>query len=82
MTKQGADLKKMYDKIAERVKVGSKFSWYQYVEKLTKVFYRLKQKNEICGNIKTLTNGGKKITIPNKINLNLKSFVITYFKKI
>ena len=42
MTKQGADLKKMYDKIAERAKVGSKFSWYQYIEKLTKVFYRLK----------------------------------------
>ena len=72
----------MYDKIAEPVKVHSKFSWHQYGEKSTKFFYRLKKKNEICGNIKTLTNGVKEITIPNKINLTLKSFVITCFKNI
>ena len=44
-------------------------------------FYRIKKKNAICGNIKTLTNGGKEITIPNKINLIFKSFVITSFKR-
>ena len=33
----------MYDKIAEPVKVRSKYSWYQYGEKSTKIFVQAKK---------------------------------------
>ena len=45
--KTRSDGEKIYDKIAERVKVRSKSSCYQYGEKPTKFFYGLEKKNAI-----------------------------------
>ena len=80
MTKQGAKLEKIYDKIAG-VKIRSKCSWYQYGEKSTKFFYGLEKKNAICGTIKTLITDGKVMTMPNEINLTLKRFYENLFQK-
>ena len=60
--KTRSELEKIYDEIAEGVKICSKSSWYQYGEKSTKFFYGLEKKNIICGTIKTFTNDGKEIT--------------------
>ena len=79
--KTRSELKKIYDKIAEGVKVRSKCSWYQYGEKFTNFFYGQKKKYTICGTIKTLINDGKEITMSNEINLTLKSFYENFFQK-
>ena len=76
-----SELEKRCDKIPEVVKIRSKYSWYQYVEKSTKFFYGLEKRNAIFGTIKTLTNDGKEITMPNEINLTLKSFYKNLFQK-
>ena len=48
----------------------------------TKFFYELgKKKNAICGTIKTLINDEKELTMPNEINLTLKSFYENLFQK-
>ena len=52
------ELEKIYDNIAEGVKIRSKCSWYQYGEKSTKFFYSLKKKNALLGTIKTLLEDG------------------------
>ena len=39
------------------------------------------KKNAICGTTKTLINDGKQITMPNQINLTLKSFYESLFRK-
>ena len=57
-TKNGLD--KIYDNIAECVKIRSKCSWYQYGGKSTKFFYGLEKRNALCGTIKTLLDVGKK----------------------
>ena len=72
--KMRSELEKVYDKIAENVKIRSKCYCYQYGEKSTKLLYGLEKKNATCGIIKTLINDGKEITMPNKINLTLKRF--------
>ena len=79
--KTRSELEKICDKIPEGVKICSKYSWYQYVEKSTKFFYGLEKRNAIFGTIKTLTNDGKEITMPNEINLTLKSFCKNLFQK-
>ena len=81
MIKQGANLKKIYEKTAEGVNIRSKRSCQQYGEKPTKFFYGLEKKNAICGTIKTLINDGKEIAMPNEINLILKSFYEKLFQK-
>ena len=55
----------------------------KYRIKLHKVwkFYKNLVKNTIRGTIKTLINNGKEITMPNEINLTLKSFYENLFKK-
>ena len=53
-------LEKIYDNVAEGVKIRSKCSWYQYGEKSTKFFYGLEKRNALCGTIKTLLDVGKK----------------------
>ena len=75
------ELEKICDKIAEGVKICCKCSWYQYGEKSTTLFHGLEKKNVICGTIKTLINDGKEITMPNEINLTVKSFYENLFKK-
>ena len=75
------ELDKIYNKIAEGVKIRSKCSWYQYGEKSSKFFYGLEKKNAICGTIKMLINDQKEITSPSEINLTLKSFYENLFKK-
>ena len=49
--------------------------------KSTKFVYGLEKKNAICGTINTLIYDGKQITMPNKINLTLKSFYENLFQK-
>ena len=75
------ELEQIYDKIAEDVKIRSKCSWYQYGEKSTKFFYGLEKKNAMSGTIKMIINDEKEITIPNEINLSLKSFYQNLLKK-
>ena len=75
------ELEQIYDKIVEGVKIRSKCSWYQYGEKSTKFFYGLEKKNAMSGAIKMIINDEKEITIPNKINLSLKSFYQSLFRK-
>ena len=79
--KTRSKLEKIYDKIAEGVKIRSKCSWYQYGEKSTKFFYTLEKKDTICGTIKTVINYGKEITMLNEINLILKSCYENLFQK-
>ena len=79
--KPRSKLEKIYDKIAEDVKIPSKCSSYQYGEKSPKNFYQLEKKKSNCGTIKTLINDGKEITIPNEINLTLKRFYENLFQK-
>ena len=62
---------KIYDNIAEGVKICSKCSWYQYGEKSTNCFYGLEKKNVLRETIKTLDDG-KEITTPFEISLTLK----------
>ena len=81
MTKQGANLKRIYEKIAEGVKIRSKRSWHQYGEKPTQCFYGIEKKNAICGTIKALINDGKEIAMPNEICLILKSSYEKLFQK-
>ena len=64
------------------MKICDKCSWYQYSEKSTKFFHGLEKQNAICGTIKTLINDGKKITMPHKMNLFLKSFYKNFIKNI
>ena len=65
--KAKSELEKIYDKIAESMKICRTCSWYQYDEKSAKFFFGLEKKNAICGTKKTLINDGKEITIPNEI---------------
>ena len=74
------ELEKIYERIAEGVKIRSKCSWYQYGEKSTKFFYGLERKNAISGTIKMLLNNGKEITNPSDVNLTLKRFYENLFK--
>ena len=67
------ELEKMYDNIAEGVKIRSKCSWYQYGEKSTKFFYGLEKENALRGSIKTLLYEGKEITTPPEISLKIIS---------
>ena len=79
--KTRSELEKRYDKIVDGVKIHSKSSWYQFDEKSTKFVYGLEKKNAICGTTKTLIYDGKQITMPNEINLTLKSFYENLFQK-
>ena len=74
-------LEKIYDKIAEGVKISSKCSWYQYCEKSTTFFYGLEKRNALRGTIKTLTEDGKEITTPSEISLTLKKLYENLFQK-
>ena len=75
------ELEQINDKIAEGVRIRSNCSWHQYGEKSTKLFYGLEKKNAMSGTIKMIINDEKEITIPNEINLFLKSFYQNLFKK-
>ena len=44
-TKCKNDLELVYERIAEALKIGSKFQWYEEGEKSTKFFLNLKKKN-------------------------------------
>ena len=74
-------LEKIYDNIAESVKLPSKYSWYQYGEKSAKFFYGLEKKNTSRETIKTLLEDGKEITTPPEISLTLKKFYENLFQK-
>ena len=74
-------LEKIYDNIAESVKLPSKYSWYQYVEKSAKFFYGLEKKNTSRETIKTFLEDGKEITTPPEISLTLKKFYENLFQK-
>ena len=74
-------LEKIYDNIAESVKLPSKYSWYQYGEKYTKFFYGLEKKNTSRETIKTFLEDGKEITTPPEISLTLKKFYENLFQK-
>ena len=66
--KRKNELEKIYDNIAEGVKIHSKCSWYQYGKKSTKFLYGLEKKNALRGTIKTLLEDGKEITTPSEIS--------------
>ena len=74
-------LEKIYDNIAESVKIPSKYSWYQYGEKSTKFFYGLEKKNTSRETIKTFLEDSKEITTPPEISLTLKKFYENLFQK-
>ena len=69
--KRKKELEKIYDNIAEGVKIRSKCSWYQYGKKSTKFFYGLEKKNALRGTIKTFLEDGKEIITPSEISLTL-----------
>ena len=79
--KTRSELEKRYDEIVDGVKIRSKSSWYQFDKKFTKFVYGPEKKNAICGTIKMLIYDGKQITMPNEINLTLKSFYENLFQK-
>ena len=54
--KTRSELEKIFDKIAESVKI-------------VNGFFGLEKKNAICRTTKTLINAGKEITMPHEINL-------------
>lgn len=62
------ELEKIYNNIAECVKICSKRSWYQYNEKCIKLFFGLEKRNALCRTIKML-DSGKEITTPHEISL-------------
>ena len=74
-------LEKIYDNVAEGVKIRSKCSWYQYGEKSTKCFYGLEKKNALRGTIKVLLEDGKEITTPSYISSTLKKLYENLFQK-
>ena len=67
-------LEKIYDNIAESVKIRSKCFWYKYGEKSLKFFCGWEKKNALPGTIKTLLEDGKEITAPSEISLILRKF--------
>ena len=67
-------LEKIYDNIAESVKIRSKCFWYKYGEKSLKFFCGWEKKNALPGTIKTLLEDGKEITAPSEISLTLRKF--------
>ena len=73
---------KIYDNIAEGVRIRSKCSWYQYVEKSIKYFYGFENRNAcaLCGSIKTLLGDGKEITTPSEVSLTLKKYYEKLFQ--
>ena len=79
--KQRTNLKKIYDSIAEGMKIRSKYSCYQYGKESTKFFYDLGKWNALCGTIQTLLGGGKEITTPSETSLTLKNVYKNLFQK-
>ena len=75
------ELEKIYDNIAEGVKVRSKCSWYQHGEKSTKFFYGLEKENALRRTIETLLEDGKEITSPSEISLTQKKIYEKLFQK-
>ena len=68
------ELEKIYDNVAEGVKIGSKCSWYRYGGNSTKLFYGLEKKNALRGTIKSFLEDGIEITTPSEISLTLRKF--------
>ena len=67
-------LEKIYDNIAESVKIRSKCFWYKYGEKSVKFFCGWEKKNALRGAIKTLLEDGKEITALSEISLTSRKF--------
>ena len=82
-TKCKNDLQRIYERIAEGVKIRSKCQWYQEGEKSTKFFLNLEKKTKklsVKALVRKLEANGKEICDQAKINDEIKIFFEEEFK--
>ena len=77
-TKTKSELEKIYDNIAEGIKIRSKCSWYQNGEKCTKFFLNLEKRNASNSTIKKLISDDEEVNEPKKICSLIETFTKIY----
>ena len=74
------DLEKLYDEIAEGIRICSKCNWYELGEKSTKYFLNLEKKNAKSSTITKLDTGDKIISNHKEIFGEIENFYTNLFK--
>ena len=74
------DLEKLYDEIAEGIRIRSKCNWYELGEKSTKYFLNLEKKNAKSSTITKLDTGDKIISNHKEIFGEIEKFYTNLFK--
>ena len=74
------ELDKIYDHIAEGIRIRSKCDWYEQSEKSTKVFFNLEKQRGFQNTIKKLVIYDKEITDQTHILKNIRKFYENLFK--
>ena len=80
-TKTKSELEKIYDNIAEGIKIQSKSNWYQNGEKCTKFFLNLEKRNASNSTIKKLISDDEEVNEPKKICSLIENFYKNLFRK-
>ena len=74
------DLEKLYDEIAEGIRIRSKCDWYECGEKSTKFFLNLEKKNAKSSTITKLNTGSKIISNQKEILDEINIYYTNLFK--
>ena len=74
------ELDKIYDHIAEGIRIRSKCDWYEHGEKSTKFFLKLEKQRGSQNTIKKLVIGDKEIADQTHILEHIREFYETLFK--
>ena len=76
-----ADLNQIYDNLAERVKLRSKFLWYEESKKSSKYFVNLEKMQAERSTIRRLATYKKDLVKHNDINNNIFTYFTSLFER-